>query len=154
MNEKKKNRWKNDKNETLKSSVEDRLNLRIVMKCTNKKNPGKFGRHMVCLTQRVSEEWQVNVYEKKTKQFTFGRKNTDGTESIDTTTSTSAEQPSFSEKINILASGGSSGNSTILRPSAVSPPVLSKAPRIHSWYRDDWILSYNDVIITAPGQSI
>lgn len=76
-----------------------------------------------------------------TKNRTLGRKKTEGTESMDTIIRTSAEHPNLSEKMSILAKGGSSGNSTILRPRAVNPPVLSSAPRIHSWYKEDWILS-------------
>jgi len=57
----------------------------------------------------------------------------EGTDNIDTMTRMSRLQPISSEIINILLSDGSSGNSTILRPSVVSLPVLSSAPRIHNW---------------------
>jgi len=59
-------------------------------------------------------------------------KKMEGTDNIDTMTRMSRLQPISSEIINILLSDGSSGNSTILRPSVVSLPVLSSAPRIHN----------------------
>ena len=43
--------------------------------------------------------------------------------------------------ISILERAGSSGNSTMWRPSGVRLPVLSRAPRIHNWYIEFRILS-------------
>jgi hypothetical protein len=54
----------------------------------------------------------------------------------------SAEQPIWHETISIWHCGGSNGNSAICRPSGVRVPVWSRAPRIHSWYREFKILSW------------
>lgn len=109
---------------------------------TNTRNPTlkntQQQRQQQDLLRRREEQQQQ---QQRELILTLGLKNTDGTDNMDTTTSTSAEHPSFSEKMSIFARGGSSGNSTILRPRAVRPPVLSRAPRIHSWYSDDWMLS-------------
>lgn len=101
--------------------------------------------------QLTKQKKKNKCLSRRNKHLAFGRKKTEGTDSMDTTTSTSAEQPSFSEKMSIFASGGSNGNSTILRPSAVSPPVLSKAPRIQSWYSDDWMLSCGRMVPVRHG---
>mmetsp|Transcript_18055 Transcript_18055/g.61359 ORF Transcript_18055/g.61359 Transcript_18055/m.61359 type:complete len:205 (+) Transcript_18055:542-1156(+) len=66
----------------------------------------------------------------------LGRKKTPGTESMDTTTSTSAAHCRRAAKMSILARGGSRGNSTMSRPRGVSAPVLSSAPRTQSWYME------------------
>lgn len=65
----------------------------------------------------------------------FGLKNTDGTESIDTIVTTSAEHPSISPILSIFESGGSSGNSDMRRPRSVRSPVLLNAPSTHSCAR-------------------
>eukprot|EP00964_Phaeocystis_antarctica_P100911 scaffold66445_cov50-Phaeocystis_antarctica.AAC.2 len=57
-----------------------------------------------------------------------------GIESEETTVATSSTHFCSSEKISILASDGSSGNSTILRPRGVRAPALVSAPRNHSEY--------------------
>ena len=57
-----------------------------------------------------------------------------GTDNIAMTVRISFEHLSSSALSSICASGGSTGNSTILAPIRVKPPVLSSAPRIHSWY--------------------
>lgn len=44
--------------------------------------------------------------------------------------------------INILLKGGSNGYSTIFLPNSVRFPVLSKAPKIQSWYIEFSIVSY------------
>jgi len=59
-----------------------------------------------------------------------------------THTSISALQPISVDTINILDKAGSRGNSSMLRPSGVSDPVLSSAPRTHSWYMEFIILSF------------
>ena len=44
--------------------------------------------------------------------------------------------------MSIFERAGSRGNSTICLPRGVSVPVLSSAPRIHSWYIEFKILSW------------
>ena len=44
--------------------------------------------------------------------------------------------------MSIFERAGSRGNSTICLPRGVSVPVLSSAPRIHSWYIEFRILSW------------
>ena len=46
------------------------------------------------------------------------------------------------DTMSIFDSAGSRGNSTICRPTAVRPPVLSRAPSIHSWYMELRMLSW------------
>jgi hypothetical protein len=58
-------------------------------------------------------------------------------------TSTSSLHSISTATINTFDIAGSSGNSTIWRPSVVRLPVLSSAPRIHSWYIELRILSWN-----------
>ena len=57
-------------------------------------------------------------------------------DSVETTTKAhtniSALHPISVDMISILDKAGSSGNSSMLRPSGVSVPVLSNAPRTHS----------------------
>ena len=62
-----------------------------------------------------------------------------------TLTSTSALHPRTTEMMSILERAGSRGNSTMLRPSGVSDPVLSSAPSTHSWYMEFMMLSCNTV---------
>mmetsp|Transcript_96090 Transcript_96090/g.255296 ORF Transcript_96090/g.255296 Transcript_96090/m.255296 type:complete len:203 (+) Transcript_96090:504-1112(+) len=57
----------------------------------------------------------------------------DGTESMDTTVTTSELHPRPSDTMSILESGGSSGNCDIFRPVGVMSPRLSRAPSIQSW---------------------
>mmetsp|Transcript_18673 Transcript_18673/g.46477 ORF Transcript_18673/g.46477 Transcript_18673/m.46477 type:complete len:205 (-) Transcript_18673:1709-2323(-) len=64
----------------------------------------------------------------------LGRNQMGGTDSMAITVRISLEHLSSSALSSICASGGSTGNSTILAPILVSPPVLSRAPRIHNWY--------------------
>ena len=61
--------------------------------------------------------------------------------SVKTRTSDSSLHSISTATINILDRAGSRGNSTIWRPRGVRLPVLSKAPRIHSWYMEFKILS-------------
>ena len=72
----------------------------------------------------------------------FGRKNTEGTESIEMTVNISLEHPSDSAFNKVAANGGSTGNSTIFEPSFVNPPTLSSAPRIHNWYMEFKMFSF------------
>lgn len=55
--------------------------------------------------------------------------------------STSAVHFMEADTISILHCGGSKGNSAICRPSDVNSPVLSNAPRTHSWYKEFKMLS-------------
>ena len=71
-----------------------------------------------------------------------GRKNTVGTESMETMVSISAEQRSSSETMSIFESGGSSGNSVIFIPRGVNAPVLSSAPSTQSWYMEVTMFSW------------
>ena len=57
-------------------------------------------------------------------------------------TRTSSLHSISADTSNILASEGSSGNSTIFLPLLVSEPVLSMAPSVHSWYMDWRMLSW------------
>ena len=61
-------------------------------------------------------------------------KNIEGTESIETIIRMSKLHPISSDIISIFDRLGSKGNSTIFLPSLVNWPVLSKAPKIQSWY--------------------
>ena len=61
--------------------------------------------------------------------------------SLITHTSDSSLHSISTATINILDRAGSRGNSTIWRPRGVRLPVLSKAPKIHSWYIEFKILS-------------
>src|ERR1700691_789806 len=54
------------------------------------------------------------------------------TSEILTVVSISLVQPKLSAINSIFDKGGSSGNSTILRPIAVKQPVLSRAPKTHN----------------------
>ena len=72
--------------------------------------------------------WNFSLAASESSSLPRGLKKMDGTESMDTMMSTSRVQPISSEMISILDKDGSSGNSTILRPSLVSWPVLSRAP--------------------------
>lgn len=57
-------------------------------------------------------------------------------------TSDSSLQSISTAMITILDRAGSKGNSTIWRPRGVRLPVLSSAPKIHSWYMEFKMLSY------------
>src|SRR3990167_3965184 len=57
-----------------------------------------------------------------------------GTDSIDTMVKASSVQPYCSAVMRIFERDGSRGNSDIFRPRSVNLPLLSRAPRIHSWY--------------------
>lgn len=56
-------------------------------------------------------------------------------------TSDSSLQSISTAMITILDRAGSNGNSTIWRPRGVRLPVLSSAPKIHSWYMEFKMLS-------------
>ncbi|RHN67197.1 hypothetical protein MtrunA17_Chr3g0100141 [Medicago truncatula] len=60
---------------------------------------------------------------------------------METMVRTSSRHPNCSPIKSILASGGSSGNSTIFQPSSVNLPALLRAPNIHNWYIELRILS-------------
>ena len=57
-----------------------------------------------------------------------------GTLNMLTMVKISSLQPRSQLMISIFDKGGSNGNSTIFLPNYVKLPVLSRAPRIHSWY--------------------
>ena len=56
-------------------------------------------------------------------------------------TKASALQPISRDLINIFERAGSRGNSTMFLPNGFREPVLSRAPRIQSWYMELRILS-------------
>jgi len=60
---------------------------------------------------------------------------------METMVAISAVELSSSAMVSILEREGSRGNSTILRPSWVSSPGLSRAPRVQSWYMEVTLLS-------------
>ncbi|GJS70699.1 kinase-like domain-containing protein [Tanacetum coccineum] len=62
----------------------------------------------------------------------FGLKNTDGTEGIDTIVNTSFMHSNCSPINSISANGGSNGNSTIFHPRGVRLPTLFNAPKTHN----------------------
>ena len=100
----------------------------------------------------LGEGWGGEKNEPGTKNFSraasdssarsVGRKNTVGTESMETMVSISAEQRSSSETMSIFESGGSSGNSVIFIPRGVNAPVLSSAPSTQSWYMEVTMFSW------------
>lgn len=70
---------------------------------------------------------------------------------METMVRTSAEHLRSTETINILASAVSIGKLAIVRPSVVSSPVLSRAPRTQSWYIEFKMFSYRPILVSTVG---
>lgn len=87
--------------------------------------------------------WNFSLAISASSSLPLGRKKTEGTESMETIVNASSEQPISQATNKSLDSAGSNGNSTIWRPNWVSPPVLSSAPKTHSWHIELSMLSWN-----------